>query len=1316
MATRLYITNSAPSYTPSTVRTTSVSSSSAMVNVALSPTKIGANAAVAQAETSTTNNYRSVLIRGVTEPIYTSGTSGGTLQIMIARLESAAAMNANSLLTVYATVGNSDTVRGTLYSTTVDTVEWPTTQTGVTYTVNLATVALTAGDRIVVEYGYNAANTSGTSYTGTLRYGGTVAADLAANTTGVTTRSPWLEFSAMDSMLSAPKPKTETLVDDFSVDNRATNWPQAYGTTAVSGGVGTVSVAGASAYSGLQTNTDVYTLVESYAKVKMTPAAGIYSALTLTGLPANGTDVSLYWVGGTLTLGIRSAYSHTSSASVALAAGTPIWMGVGEGVAGAAKFGSSGVAGNLYFFTSTDGISWTQRHTVASPSYISSLYVLLEAGEGTGTVTFDDYNVTSVESYSSTLAISSTGTLTASSAAVMANTGSITGSGTLSSNRIANLKGTVSLAGSGSLKGRLTPADITLPTYKEMALEITSTAENSTKDWTTAYRYIEDISDGRGYTAGIVGWTSGPGDMLVLVQYYSSIAPGNILEQYIPELQQITAAPENQWTSLSHSLLDPTFTVDWMSAADNDPLFRKAQRDERDRMYWNPALTEAQTDNVGPLGLAIYYDISVNHGQGNDPESFQGILAQARNEAVPPSLGGDEGIWLTKVTDLRAAVLTTWGDNPPNGRVAAHRTLIASNNFNLVPSYGWSMYGTAYTMPTYPSTPTDGGSSNFTGTSSLSGSGTVTVSGKPAFVNSKNVSGSGTLSVSGKPAYSSSVGLSGSGTITTVNKPGYSNAVGLSGIGSVTLQPVVQFTGSSTFNGSGTLSTVNKPGYANSTGLSGSGAVTSVNAPSYSNVTGLSGSGTVTTANKPGYSPTVNVSGSGTLTAIGIPVYVSSVALSGSGTLSAPAVPKTVVTSLLSGSGTLSSTQGAINLVVPVGLTGTGLQTSVSTVFITISKTFTGIGTLTSASNLGTFGTSSTSGSGTLAVTGNANQTSSAVTNGSGTLSATQTNITQKLDVSFSGTGFTGFQTITGGLAPFNSEGAGELSGEIDSLSITKNVNLTSSGNLTAQPIVAFSKNILFGSSSNLVSNEIPNIEQDSNLTNTGTLSGDVKNISQSETADLHGTGFLGFQTGSSGTSSFSSNSTGDLSVEVFVTFVNNVDLNSSGELILDPGEFAQNTNVFIFGTGTLSGPTKPAFIKTADLDSIGILSIVASAQSSGSTTVGLSGTGTLSANATRVDITDTIELSSVGTLSGLVAPIRDGSISLTGAGTLSVTTVIDRPQPIELITTVFGARQYNGFISENQYRGFISDRKYSTTVSPPIIIIKFNPPKRLNR
>ncbi|MEU3356489.1 chitosanase, partial [Streptomyces sp. NPDC037389] len=65
------------------------------------------------------------------------------------------------------------------------------------------------------------------------------------------------------------------------------------------------------------------------------------------------------------------------------------------------------------------------------------------------------------------------------------------------------------------------------PAKKEIAMQLVSSAENSTLDWKAQYRYIEDIGDGRGYTAGIIGFCSGTGDMLDLVESYAERSPGN---------------------------------------------------------------------------------------------------------------------------------------------------------------------------------------------------------------------------------------------------------------------------------------------------------------------------------------------------------------------------------------------------------------------------------------------------------------------------------------------------------------------------------------------------------------------------------------------------------------------------------------------------------------------------------------------------------------------------------------------------------------------------------------------------------------------
>ncbi|WP_311922356.1 chitosanase [Microbispora sp. H10836] len=233
------------------------------------------------------------------------------------------------------------------------------------------------------------------------------------------------------------------------------------------------------------------------------------------------------------------------------------------------------------------------------------------------------------------------------------------------------------------------PADLTDPKKKEIAMELVSSAENSSLDWKAQYKYIEDIDDGRGYTAGIIGFCSGTGDMLDLVELYTRRKPGNVLAKYLPALRKVNGTD-------SHRGLDPGFPGDWRAAA-TDPVFRQAQNDERDRVYFDPAVARAKADGLRALGQFVYYDAIVMHGPGDDAVSFGGIRKTAMKKAKTPAQGGDEVAYLNAFLDARKAAMKTEEAHSDTSRVdTAQRVFLRNGNLDLDPPLRWKVYGDAY--------------------------------------------------------------------------------------------------------------------------------------------------------------------------------------------------------------------------------------------------------------------------------------------------------------------------------------------------------------------------------------------------------------------------------------------------------------------------------------------------------------------------------------------------------------------------------------------------------------------------------------------
>jgi chitosanase len=233
--------------------------------------------------------------------------------------------------------------------------------------------------------------------------------------------------------------------------------------------------------------------------------------------------------------------------------------------------------------------------------------------------------------------------------------------------------------------------DLTDAHKKDIAMQLVSSAENSSLDWRAQFGYIEDIGDGRGYTGGIIGFCSGTSDMLELVEYYTQVKPSNGLASFLPALRAVNGTD-------SHAGLGSAFTRAWKAAA-ADTVFQAAQEHERDRVYFNPAVTQAQADGLRALGQFAYYDAIVMHGPGDDPVSFGGIRKTAMAKARTPAQGGNETAYLNAFLDARKAAMLTEEAHSDTTRVdTEQRVFLQAGNLDLNPPLTWKVYGDSYTI------------------------------------------------------------------------------------------------------------------------------------------------------------------------------------------------------------------------------------------------------------------------------------------------------------------------------------------------------------------------------------------------------------------------------------------------------------------------------------------------------------------------------------------------------------------------------------------------------------------------------------------
>lgn len=236
----------------------------------------------------------------------------------------------------------------------------------------------------------------------------------------------------------------------------------------------------------------------------------------------------------------------------------------------------------------------------------------------------------------------------------------------------------------------------TNPSKKMVAQMMVSAAENSSLRWEEQVGYLEYNVEGstkwnRGYTGGIIGFTSRTSDMLELVRRYDAAEPDNPLTPFLPALEKVNGTS-------SKSGLGAAFEQAWTSAA-NDPAFIDAQDELAREWYLTPALEQANEDGLRSLGQFAYYDAMVQHGSSG----FATIHRAAAKDATPPSKGGQEEEWLDAFFTAREEYMSQEVSDVTMTRVTtAQRGLLRAGELDLRAPLAWDVYGDHFRIEVAP--------------------------------------------------------------------------------------------------------------------------------------------------------------------------------------------------------------------------------------------------------------------------------------------------------------------------------------------------------------------------------------------------------------------------------------------------------------------------------------------------------------------------------------------------------------------------------------------------------------------------------------
>jgi chitosanase len=218
----------------------------------------------------------------------------------------------------------------------------------------------------------------------------------------------------------------------------------------------------------------------------------------------------------------------------------------------------------------------------------------------------------------------------------------------------------------------------------ENTLALVSIAENSDTNWRKQLNYIEDIQDGRGFTISIVGFCTGTGDFLQVVQRIAQLNSNHPLVKFLPALVAVNATS-------CHSGLD-LLPQEIKRLGTQESTFNQAVFDLVKLLYWGPSQQYCNENNLSSeLSRYIIYDTLLNFGT---LDYFKDIPASKESE------------YLERFLDVKECVIEQCGNlgdsgkevNGVSNRVDMQRAILKQGNFDLTSPLKVDCYGSQFVV------------------------------------------------------------------------------------------------------------------------------------------------------------------------------------------------------------------------------------------------------------------------------------------------------------------------------------------------------------------------------------------------------------------------------------------------------------------------------------------------------------------------------------------------------------------------------------------------------------------------------------------